>query len=138
MSSTLSPFVTPPLVARAYACRIEGAPALGETTCHATSAGKAKAEYFRRVREAWPTIRFSDVRVRVTGPVSTSESFQRVARLRGLPELRCGQRVRVGSAHGTVVGHNASANFEVLFDPDTRHAGLTLNVHPGDLVLLAA
>jgi hypothetical protein len=35
-----------------------------------------------------------------------------------------------------IVGHNSSANFDVLFDDDSpRYAGNTLNVHPSEIKL---
>jgi hypothetical protein len=53
-----------------------------------------------------------------------------------MPEVECGQRVRVGISRGVIVGHNESANFNVLFDDDDpRYPGLTLNVHPCDVDL---
>lgn len=53
-----------------------------------------------------------------------------------MPDVRCGQRVRVGDAEGTIVGHNDSANFDVLFDAGSRYGANVLNVHPGEMTLL--
>lgn len=56
-----------------------------------------------------------------------------MARRRGVPDARCGQRVLVGKSRGVIIGHNSSLNFDVLFDDDDpKFAGLTLNVHPAD------
>ena len=64
----------------------------------------------------------------------TSERFRANAAYRGMPHIQCGQRVKVGEAHGVIVGHNESANFDVLFDPDSpRYANLRLNVHPASI-----
>ncbi len=53
-----------------------------------------------------------------------------------MPDVECGQRVTVNGNAGTIVGHNESANFNVLFDDDAEHyAGLTLSVHPQDIIL---
>lgn len=108
---------------------------------NARSSGKAKYLYLLDVRDYWPDVTFMDLFARRIGPPVTSEAFKRTAAYRGLPELRCGQAVEVkigrepGVARGVIVGHNESANFEVLFDDDSPHfAGLTLNVHPGDFV----
>lgn len=73
---------------------------------------------------------------KIGNPVS-SEQFLRNAKYRGMPDLRCGHRVKVGPGIGTIVGHNSSANFNVLFDTDSpKYAGLKLNVHPSEIVLL--
>ena len=102
---------------------------------HRTASG-AKREAWRDLRDPCPDVRWTDLRVRVNGPAVTSPDFARVADRRGLPDARCGDRVRVGDAHGTIVGHNDSANFDVLFDDDAPcHAGQVLNVHPHYLTL---
>ena len=65
------------------------------------------------------------------GGPQTSERFRADAAYRGMPDIQCGQRVKVGEAHGVIVGHNESANFDVLFDPDSpRYANLRLNINP--------
>lgn len=67
--------------------------------------------------------------------------FIRVATSRGLSDARCGQGVEmVGErgelrATGVIVGHNDSANFDVLFS-DGPYAGQVLNVHPHYVRLL--
>lgn len=54
-----------------------------------------------------------------------------------MPEVRCGQRVKCGESYGFIVGHNSSANFDVLFDDDSRYPGQRLNVHPQELQIVA-
>lgn len=104
-----------------------------ETIVNARSPGKAKYEVWLDISDAWPELPFTRMRVRKLGPPHSSEHFLRNAAYRGLPDVRCGQRVRVGNSMGTIVGHNRSANFDILFDEDApRWAGMTLNVHPGD------
>ena len=104
-------------------------------TINARSAGKAKYEYLRSLQETWPGYTFFDLRVRKLGSPRSSEQFIRNAKYRGVPEARCGQRVSVGEGHGVIVGHNSSANFDVLFDDDSpRYPGETLNVHPDSVV----
>jgi len=98
------------------------------------SAGKAKYEYLRDVRESWPSVEFKHLTCRIVGGPVTSEEFMRCATYRGLSNVRCGDRVTVGRGTGTVVGHNSSANFDVLFDDDSiEHAGQTLNCHPSSI-----
>jgi hypothetical protein len=102
------------------------------------TAGKAKADYWRDVRESWPDIPYTAIRARKIGRPETTEAFIGNAIYRGLPDVRCGQRVRVGNSEGVIVGHNASANFDVLFDDDApKYAGLVLNVHPDSCEMIA-
>lgn len=104
---------------------------------NARSAGRAKAEYYRSVTESWPDIPFTSIRARKIGLPYTSPNFARNAEYRGLPGLKCGQRVRVGAGLGVIVSSNSSANMDVLFDDDSpQYSGLTLNVHPDSLTLL--
>lgn len=98
---------------------------------NARTANKAKYEYLVDLQEAWPGYGYIDLRVRKVGPCHTSAEFRRNANYRGLPDVECGQHVRIGVGSGVIVGHNYSANFNVLFDDDSlKYAGLTLNVHP--------
>lgn len=107
-----------------------------KTTINARSRGKAKSQYHRRVVESWE-MDYRDIMCRKIGKPVTSERFIHNAEYRGMPDVRCGQPVKVGDAKGIIVGHNASANFNVLFDDDSvKYAGLTLNVHPNDIELI--
>lgn len=100
--------------------------------------GKAKAAYLMDLNESWPDYKYTDLRVRKLGGPHTSDRFRHNARYRGMPDVVCGQRVRVGRASGVIVGHNSSANFDVMFDDDSpEYAGLTLNVHPQSVELEA-
>lgn len=119
----------------AFECRHAGADR-GGTIYNASSRGKALVQYLLDVRDCWPDVQFTDLRARKVGGPHTSEQFIRNARYRGLPKVRCGQRVKVGEAYGAIVGHNACANFDVLFDEGGKHSGLTLNVHPSGMELL--
>lgn len=106
------------------------------STFNASSRGKAKMEYIRELDGCFPDLNFTQVRARKVGGPRTSEQFKRMAAYRGLPNVKCGDRVRVGVCAGTIVGHNASANFNVLFDADSpKHPGMTLNVHPDEMQL---
>lgn len=103
---------------------------------NARSAGKAKSSFLIDLQDAWPNYRYTDLRVKKIGGAHTSEQFRRNAAYRGMPDVECGQRVIVGDGRGVIVGHNSSANFDVLFDDDSpKYAGLTLNVHPGSIEL---
>lgn len=119
-----------------FACRVAGCPEFGETIYNATSRGRAKREHHLQVSEPWPGVKFTDIRVRKLGAAHTSEAFRRTAEYRGLPNLRCGHEVRVGLSQGAVLGHNSSANFDVLFHAGP-YAGQTLSVHPQELEILS-
>jgi hypothetical protein len=103
---------------------------------NASSPGKAKGSYHREVCDAWPDVPYTAMRCRKMGGPHSSEQFLNNARYRGMPGVRCGQRVLVGEERGVIVGHNASANFDVLFDADSKYRGQTLNVHPESIVLV--
>jgi hypothetical protein len=103
------------------------------------TAGKARYQYLISLRDAGPEATLADITVRKVGPAHTSDTFRRTAIYRGRPELTCGARVEVFSgsqrALGVIVGHNSSANFDVLFDEDTYFKGGIGNVHPGEIRL---
>ncbi len=111
---------------RAYLCGIKGTD--WHQVVNHESRGKAKAQYFHEVVDAWEDIPFTAITCRVLGPPATPESFLRTAKYRGMPDLRCGQRVLLhGGQVGTLVGSNDSANFDLLV------GGRVWNVHPGDI-----
>jgi hypothetical protein len=118
----------------AFECSVKDAP-WGPTIINSTTAGKAKRQYHRDVSDPWPDVRFIDIRVRKVGAPQTSDAFIRNAKYRGMPDVKCGQRVKVSGNFGWIVGHNSSANFDVLFDSG-KWAGATLNVHPSEIALV--
>lgn len=122
----------------AWECNVSGKD--WQRTINHLTAGKARYEYLLHLRDAWPDATFADITVRKIGPAHTSEAFKRTAAYRGMPTLKCGRRVEVMSgtkrALGVIVGHNDSANFDVLFDDDTYFNGGVGNVHPSELRLL--
>jgi hypothetical protein len=99
-------------------------------TVNARTSGQAKRDYHLDVIDAWPEVPFTAMRCRKLGPPQTSERFVHNAQYRGLPDVKCGQRVMVGNASGVIVGHNSSANFDVLFEEDSKYPGMKLNCHP--------
>lgn len=119
----------------AWECNVRGEN--WHRTINHLTAGKARYEYLLDLLDAWPDATFADITVRKVGPAHTSEAFKRTATYRGMPELRCGQRVEVrspeGPALGFIVGHNESGNFDVLFDANTYFNGGVGNVHPSEL-----
>lgn len=117
----------------AFEVSVVDAPWPGQIINHRTR-GKAKAAYYSELQDCWPDIPFTALRARKIGQPQSSAQFIRNAEYRRLPEMRCGQRVTVGKARGVIVGHNSSANFDVLFDDDSpRYPGEVLNVHPSEI-----
>lgn len=103
---------------------------------NARTSGQAKSDYHRDLSDPWPDIPFTALRCRKIGAPHTSKQFVRNAEYRGLPNVKCGQRVKVGNEFGVIVGHNSSANFNVMFDNDSKYRGKTLNRHPGGIELV--
>jgi hypothetical protein len=118
-----------------FAVRIQGIE--HETYYNAATSGQAKYRHYREVLDPLPDLKFTQLRVRKVGPVQTSAEFHRNAIYRGMEHVKCGDRVRVGVNFGTIVGHNCSANFDVLFDPDSKYGAQVLNVHPAECELQA-
>ena len=100
------------------------------------TAGKARRSYYNDLIDAWPDVPFTALRCRKIGGPHTSERFRSTARDRGIPSLKCGQRVTVMGNSGTIVGHNEAANFVVIFDDESpQYGGATLSVHPQDIMI---
>src|SRR5690242_10224144 len=81
---------------------------------NAMTAGKARYRYLLDILDPLPDAKITDIRVRSHGPAYSSADFIRCAAKRGLPNARCGDRVKVGDDEGVIVGHNSSANFDVM------------------------
>ncbi len=109
----------------AYAYRLRGHD--HETIINSASPGRAKREFLLDLDI--DGIRFTDIRIRCLGPAVTTDGIRRVAEHRGVPFVRAGMLVEVGGERGRIVGHNSSANFDVLFETG-RWAGQVLNCHP--------
>ena len=119
-----------------YFCSVKNKPNWGQTI-NSISPGKAKSEYYRNILDSWPNIPYTSITVKKVGKPFTSEQFENNARYRGLPEIKCGQKVEVNNNIGYIVGHNASANFDVYFENDNpKYKDITLNVHPNEIVVL--
>lgn len=101
---------------------------------HHRTLGKAKYSYLLDVGDSFPDgLPWALVRGRKLGPPVQGERLTRVAEYRRRPDLTAGRRVKVGDALGYIVDGNSSANFNVLFDEDSRYGGGCLNVHPADI-----
>lgn len=105
---------------------------------NAATRSKARYQYYLDVSDCWPEVKLMDLNIRKVGGPHSSERFIHNAKYRGMPDVRCGQRVKVGDeGEGVIVGHNSSANFDVLFDVG-RWTGQVLNCHPMGVELLPA
>lgn len=114
----------------AFECWVAGSPC--RTVVNAPSLGKAKG-HFQRDCLYDLDVPYTSIRARrLSNSAATSPEFRRVAEYRGLPGVRCGDAVIVAGDRGVIVGHNSSANFDVLFESG-RYAGMVLNVHPHSL-----
>jgi len=120
-----------PRTLRSYTCYLAFLSPSEGSTFVARSAGHAKAQYFYQLRDPCPDARYTDIRCLSHRLLLTSPDFARCAEYRGVSFAHVGMRVRVGESLGTIVGHNASSNFDVLFDDDDRrYPGSILNCHP--------
>lgn len=107
------------------------------TVVNHRTAGKAKAEMFSDLRESYD-LPFTDMRARKIGRPRTDSMFAHVAQMRGMPELRCGQRVsflsKGESVSGVLVDAGGGANFGVLCDKDSIWPNQRVYVHPSELI----
>lgn len=97
-----------------------------------TSPGKAKYLYWIDNQDVF-NLPFKEVlpklKVKCLGLAITSDDFKRNAEYRNIPFAYCGMMVKVGDETGYIVGHNSSANLDVLFRQG-KYAGRVLNCHP--------
>ena len=108
---------------RQYECSLDGK---HWSSFNATSYGKAKAQFLCYLDGEWE---YTDIKCKVVGPVYTSDEFIRNAKYRNIEFAYCGMVVEVNGVKGVIVGHNSSANLDVLFI-EGKHKGQTLNCHP--------
>ncbi len=97
-----------------------------------TSAAKAKYLYFIQSDDVFNCSFFEllkHLKVRCLGGPETSEEFIKNAEYRQIPFAHCGMAVKVGGMLGHIVGHNSSANLDVLF-AEGKYRGMVLNCHP--------
>jgi len=121
----------------AFACWHKSRDESTASIYNAWTRSKARYQFWLDIRDCWSEVKLMDLNVRKIGGPHSSERFIHNAKYRGMPDVRCGQRVKVGAeGEGVIVGHNSSANFDVLFDTG-RWAGQTLNCHPMEVELLS-
>ena len=115
------------VILKAYAVSLDGE---YWVTINATSRGVAKNK-FRQDLE-WD-VAYIDIKCKTLGDVEfhTTERFKQNAKYRGIEFAYCGMKVQLGENFGWIVGHNSSANLDVLFyKGKPSYVGHTLNCHP--------
>lgn len=96
-------------------------------TINSLSPGQAKSEYYRSLD--MDGVPYTAIKVRVNGLPYTSDDFIRNAKYRKIEFAYCGMAVKVGEWNGVIVGHNSSANLDILAI-DGKYAGQVVNCHP--------
>jgi hypothetical protein len=120
----VSAFVKKPLQElKSYDCSLDGK---HWSTFNATSRGKAKSMFYR---ECDFDLDYKMIKCRTNGYPYTSDEFRRNAKYRDIEFAYCGMAVQVQDWNGVIVGHNDSANLNVLF-LDGANKGQVLNCHP--------
>mgnify|MGYP003594321334 CR=1 FL=1 len=108
---------------KSYKCSIDGEQ---WTTINAISRGAAKSRFFRTFDS---DIEYTWVRCKANGLHYTSDEFKHNAKYRGVEFAFVGMDVKVSNSKGVIVGHNRSANLDVLFT-DGILKGQVCNCHP--------
>lgn len=106
-----------------YECSLDGQ---NWWSVNSTSYGKAKMAFLRMLDM---DIQYTMIKCKCVGNPYTSEDFKNNARYRGIDFAYCGMVVDVEGEKGLIVGHNSSANLDILFT-EGRYSGQTLNCHP--------
>jgi len=112
---------------RAFECGVKGTD--WTRIVHAMTRNKARYLYWRDIREPWPDVPFTAITCRTLGSPQSDAGFLKTAEYRNVPLARIGMRVEVEKEPGMIVGHNSSANFDVLFT-DGKNKGYIFNCHP--------
>lgn len=115
----------------AFGCRHKDRPHWQTTIYNARTRGEALREYFDDVRDCWPDVKWTDLRARKLGGPVPSAMFQHIARIRGMADLRPGDRITSGYGNGVIVDAGSGANFVVIFDSG-EFTGKRLVVHPSE------
>jgi len=106
------------------------------TTINAPTRGAALADFYHDVRDCWPDVKWTDLRARKVGGPVASDMFRHVARIRGLPDMRPGERFTSGYGDGVIVDAGSGANFVVIFDSG-QWAGQRMMLHPSEFTRAA-
>lgn len=107
-----------------FAIRTKGYYDDHETIVVARTSGQAKSIFWRSNHSDFE-FPFTSMRARRVNDREPA-GFRNCAEYRGFPWVKIGQRVHVSRYWGNIVGHNGSANWNVLVDGGS----LVLNCHP--------
>lgn len=116
-----------PAPIRAYAVSSTWFPGHEEVVA-APTAGNAKYRKWLSISDAYEDCPITSMRARLVDGYCEPPGFRRCVEYRKIPFARIGMRVQIGygpqAREGRIVGHNDSANLDVLID------GQVLNCHP--------
>jgi len=91
----------------------------------APTAGQAKYRTWLDIRESWPDTPITSMRARLVREYVEPAGFRSCVEGRGIAFARIGMRVLLSDGtSGHIVGHNSSANLDVLV------GRVVFNVHP--------
>jgi len=99
---------------KSYKCSLDGK---NWSQFNARSRGQAKAAFWHYLDCDFDYLR---IRCKVNGKIYTSDEFLRNAEYRNIPFAYCGMKVSVNGRFGVIIGHNSSANLDILFDDGTN------------------
>lgn len=108
---------------KSYDCSLDGK---HWTTINATSKGKAKSMFYYSLEIDF---KYTSIKCRINGYPYTSDDFKRNAKYRNIEFAYCGMAVQVEHRKGVIIGHNSSANLDILF-LDGEFKGQVINCHP--------
>ena len=110
---------------RSFKCSLDGK---HWTSFNATSYGDAKMQFLRHLDDCCGDC-YLAIKCRCAGAIETSDEFVRNAKYRNIEFAYCGMVVDVDGEKGVIVGHNSSANLDVLFETG-KNKGKVLSCHP--------
>lgn len=129
---------------RSYECNVKGAD--WSRYVHATSAGKARYQYWLDVSDPWPDVKITDITVRSCRQIMRNVTklpgggeyckVEHTAKHRGL-NVKEGSVVRWEGNCGWIVDSNGSANFRVLMS-EGPNAGHEVVIHPSEFEVVEA
>lgn len=105
-------------------------------TITTTSPGKARYDYYMDIRDCYDMTFFEFIKkskVYSNGLPYTSPEFIQNAIYRRIPFAKCGMMVKGEGLIGYIVGHNSSANLDVLVT-EGQYKGGVVNMHPNSNV----
>ena len=109
----------------AYGCSLDGK---NWSSYNATSYGKAKSMFLQDLDGCCGDC-FRSIKCKKAGRPYTTDEFKRNAEYRNVEFAYCGMVIDINGRKGVIVGHNDSANLNILFT-EGEYKGKVLNCHP--------